>query len=76
MGDWLERRAEEGIKDKVWEITIDTGEPMLTCPKCGCRMIKKWYDLAVGSRGYNYCPYCGKDMRKDGQLSIRDFLGR
>lgn len=73
--DWLERRAVEGLKDKVWKITIDNDEPMLTCPDCECRMIKRWYDLAVGSRGYTYCPYCGKDMRKDGQLSIQEFIG-
>lgn len=48
-----------------WKITKDNDEDMYTCRTCGCRMTKKFYDLAVGTEGLNFCPYCGqrqKDM--------------
>ena len=45
-----------------WRITLDNDEEMYECSVCKCRMIKEPYDLAVGMRGYNYCPYCGAKM--------------
>lgn len=48
-----------------WIITIDNDELMYTCPKCECRMTKRFYDIAIGMRGLNFCPYCGEDMRED-----------
>ncbi len=48
-----------------WKITVDTDELMYTCPVCECRMQKRYYDLEVGTRGLNFCPYCGHDMRPD-----------
>lgn len=73
LSDWSKRDLKDRLKDKKWKITIDNDEPMLTCPECECRMIARWYTLAVGYRGYRYCPYCGKDMKED-QLTIQDFL--
>lgn len=52
-----------------WRITIDNDEQMYTCPKCECRMTKHFYDLAVGTEGLNFCPYCGEDMKAD-QISM------
>lgn len=75
MADWFTKRVAEGLKDKVWKTEIDNGIQMLKCPYCKCRMQKKHYIFAVGSNGFRYCPYCGKDMRKDGQTSIQDFIG-
>lgn len=49
-----------------WKIQIDNGCEMNTCSVCGCRSIKQWYDSAVGTKGYNFCPYCGADMRGEG----------
>lgn len=46
-----------------WINTEDNDHPMYECSECGCRMFKKEYDIAVGTRGYNFCPYCGADMR-------------
>lgn len=46
-----------------WEITKDNDEDMYTCQTCGSRMIKKFYDLAVGTEGLNFCPYCGKRQK-------------
>jgi len=51
------------VKKTRWQITIDNGFKMYTCPECECRMIKNNYDYAVGLKGFNYCPYCGADMR-------------
>ena len=58
MGDQLNMFGYEA----EWVITIDNEEKMITCSGCECRMIKKNYDLAVGNRGYRFCPYCGKRM--------------
>lgn len=52
-------------KKAKWIIGTDTGFDMYECSSCECRMIKKWYDLAVGRKGYQYCPYCGSRMEKD-----------
>lgn len=57
-----------------WRIEEDTGSKMYACPYCKCRMIAKWYDLAVGKRGFSFCPYCGKSM-KDDQMTLDDFMG-
>lgn len=60
---WKERDINEALAKTRWQITIDNGLQMYTCPECECRMIKVNYDYAVGTKGYNYCPYCGADMR-------------
>lgn len=52
-----------------WEITVDNGMKMYTCRFCGCRMTKLHYDLAVGINAFNFCPYCGSDMRPE-QVSM------
>ena len=57
-----------------WEITEDCGDLMYTCPECGCRMVKREYDIAVGYRGFSFCPYCGEDMRNE-QITIEWLLG-
>lgn len=72
MADWKARDVQKALARTNWEITIDNEQDMYTCPKCECRMIADWYDLAVGTRGYNYCPYCGNDMRKEFQLTWTD----
>lgn len=54
-----------GTKKTRWDIEMDNGEPYYSCPKCGSRMVKKEYDRAVGTEGYNFCPYCGEDLRCD-----------
>lgn len=46
-----------------WIITKDNDEDMYTCQTCGSRMTKKYYDLAVGTEGLNFCPYCGKRQK-------------
>jgi len=43
---------------------IDNGTPMLKCPDCGCRIQSNPFSFAVGNLGYSFCPYCGKDRRK------------
>lgn len=48
-----------------WKFTIENCEQMYTCPICECRMTKRFFDRAVGTRGLNFCPYCGHDMRPD-----------
>lgn len=45
-----------------WELGLDNDEEMLVCPDCKCRMIWRWYELAVGQKGLNFCPYCGARM--------------
>lgn len=42
---------------------VDCGEQMLECPECKCRIIYNAFTYAVGSRGFSFCPYCGKDRR-------------
>lgn len=61
--DWYTRRIAEGLKSKRWINETDTGVKMLKCPECECRVKKGYYVHAVGSEGYNFCPYCGADMR-------------
>lgn len=45
-----------------WLNSEDTGEKMYECSYCECRMIARWYDMAVGLYGFKYCPYCGARM--------------
>ena len=47
-----------------WIVDTDTGTEMLRCESCGSRMVAEYYRKAVGLRGYDYCPYCGADMRE------------
>lgn len=49
-------------KPSKWIIDIDNDMQMLRCEACDCRVIRKWYDRALGGRGYTHCPYCGKEM--------------
>lgn len=48
----------------AWIFTEDTGAEMLKCPECGCGILLAYYEVAVGTSGYNFCPYCGHDMRE------------
>jgi hypothetical protein len=43
---------------------IDNACKMLRCPECKCQIQAYPFSYAVGTRGYSFCPYCGKDMRK------------
>lgn len=43
---------------------IDNGCKMLRCPECKCQIQAYPFSYAVGTRGYSFCPYCGKDVRK------------
>lgn len=45
-----------------WRKEIDNGHQMLACSSCGGRVIRLWYDRAVGDNGFRYCPYCGEEM--------------
>ena len=47
-----------------WNMTIDTDEQLYECSVCGGRMFAKSYDHAVGTEGFNFCPYCGAEMRR------------
>lgn len=49
-------------KPSAWKTDIDNDMQMLRCESCGSRVIRLWYDLAVGDHGFRYCPYCGKEM--------------
>ena len=49
-------------KPSYWAVDIDNDMQMLRCESCGGRVIRKWYDRAVGNKGFQYCPYCGKRM--------------
>ena len=63
-------KAIDGFERYRWEIEMDTDQPMYKCPFCECRIIKLHYDVAVGTNGLNYCPYCGEDMRPEQQSFI------
>ncbi len=56
-----------------WERRIDNDFEMLECPKCKCRVKALHYIVAVGTHGFNFCPYCGEDLRPS-QLSMFDDL--
>lgn len=45
-------------------LTVDCGTKMLRCPECKCQIQLYPFSYAVGNRGYSFCPYCGKDLRK------------
>ena len=55
-------------QESRWVIETDNDCQMLKCEVCGCRIIRRWYDRAVGDRGYEYCPYCGKKMGNAGKM--------
>lgn len=57
-------------KPSRWEVDIDNGSQMLRCESCDCRVTRKWYDLAVGDRGFQYCPYCGKKMVNSAKMIV------
>lgn len=57
-------------KPAHWEIDIDNGHQMLRCSECGCRVIREWYDLAVGDYGFRHCPYCGKRMTNAEDMAV------
>ena len=49
----------------IYKKKIDTGTKMLVCPDCGCGIHAEQFSYAVGNLGYSFCPYCGKDVRKE-----------
>lgn len=69
---WEVGQIQKAIDRTRWKITIDNDEDMYTCPKCESRMVAESYDRAVGLEGYNFCPYCGTDMRKPTQMTWED----
>ena len=54
-----------------WAIDIDNDRQMLRCESCGGRVIRKWYDLAVGDKGFKFCPYCGKQMTNAESMVVK-----
>ena len=56
--------------DSRWAIDIDNETQMLRCEACGCRVIRQWYDLAVGDKGFRHCPYCGSAMENAEQMAV------
>ena len=48
----------------IYISTVDVGAPMLECPGCKARIQANAFSYAVGNMGYQFCPYCGKDVRK------------
>ena len=48
----------------IYVSTVDIGTPMLECPGCKARIQANAFSYAVGNMGYQFCPYCGKDVRK------------
>lgn len=55
----------ENVKGE-WLSKIDTDTEMIECSYCGCRAIRGPYRLALGTKGFGFCPYCGADMREGG----------
>ena len=55
--------AQPERKKGQWKVEHDLGVEFLACTSCKCRVFKDHYGHAVGNWGYNYCPYCGADMR-------------
>lgn len=53
-----------------WIKTQDNDEPFLKCPECGCGIVWEPYQMAIGTNGMHYCPYCGSDMWDGIQLTI------
>lgn len=54
-----------------YNTTVDNGSPMLECPECKCRIQYNAFTYAVGTQGFSFCPYCGKDVRKKVQSESR-----
>ena len=53
-----------------WIKTEDNGSVMLRCPECGSGIIWDSYNMAIGTNGMHYCPYCSADMWEDTQLEL------
>lgn len=65
---FLENREEYSYRNPTPNRYIkvsDCGSKMFRCPQCGCGISAVPFSYAVGDRGYSFCPYCGKDVRKD-----------
>ena len=77
MSGWIAPKVwHEGYCDKFingWERGIDNDTDMLECPKCKCRVFAEQYIFAVGAQGFNFCPYCGEDLRPD-QMTMEELL--
>lgn len=43
---------------------IDNGTRMLECPKCKGRIQFNPFTYAVGNLGFQFCPYCGENVRE------------
>ena len=56
-----------------WERRVDNDMEMLECPECKCRVFALHYIVAVGTRGFNFCPYCGEDLRPE-QMTMEEML--
>ena len=73
MNGWISGKVYRiGYADKDihgWKRAIDNDMDMLECPHCECRVKAIHYITAVGTRGFNFCPYCGVDLRPD-QISM------
>ena len=73
MNGWTDNKTYHmGYVDKNiqgWKRAEDTGVDMLECPKCECRVQAIHYITAVGTKGFNFCPYCGEDLRPE-QISL------
>ena len=54
-----------------WKKTVDNGTPMLECSACGCRVKRESFMDAVGEKGFNFCPYCGADLREGEDIKPR-----
>ena len=56
--------------DSRWAVDIDNETQMLRCDACGGRVIRQWYDRAVGDKGFRHCPYCGRSMANAEQMAV------
>lgn len=57
--------------ESKWAIDIDNDHQLLRCESCGGRVIRKWYDRAVGDNGFRFCPYCGKTMTNAERMVVK-----
>ena len=53
--------------ERIELVGEDLGERILICPDCECTIKLKPYDQACGTKATTFCPYCGADMRKEGE---------
>lgn len=56
-----------------WERREDNDMEMLECPECKCRVFALHYIVAVGTSGFNFCPYCGEDLRPE-QMTMEGMI--